>query len=132
MLAPLIPVRGHGVLDYLVGIFLIVAPWLARYHPGDVVAFWVSIGFGIATILYSLLTDYPLGLAPVIPMRVHLWIDLLSGIFLLIVPFAAGWMARGVWPLPAVGLMEIIVALISATHTRRSAGDGAAPAVAGM
>src|SRR3954470_12689855 len=102
----LIPTRVHGFLDYIVGLLLIVAPWLFGFsHHGA--ASSVPIFLGAAAILYSLLTRYELGLIKVIPMPAHLALDVLSGIFLALSPWIFGFNHFVKWPHVIFGLIEI-------------------------
>ena len=102
--------RAHGVLDYLVGILLILAPRLLGFQDTGA-ASQIPIFLGIATIVYSLLPRYELGLIRVLPFGVHLGIDLIAGIFLAASPWLFGFADR-VWaPHLIVGLLEIFVSL---------------------
>ncbi len=105
----LIPTRTHGVIDYLTGLLLVVAPWLFGFANGGA-AQWVPVVLGIGVIGYSLLTDYELGLARVISMPVHLGLDIAGGILLAASPWLFGFADIIVWPHLLVGLMEILVA----------------------
>jgi hypothetical protein len=120
-----IPTRVHGVLDYLVGVLLIAAPWLLGFATGGA-KMWVPIILGAAAIVYSLFTDYELGLVKATPMPVHLGLDILSGVVLAISPWLFGFAAI-VWaPHLIVGLLEIGIALLTqpqpAYEMGRSAG----------
>ncbi len=105
----MIPTRTHGVLDYLVGILLILAPWLFGFSDGSA-AQWVPMILGLGVIVYSLLTDYELGVMRLIPMPVHLWLDIGGGVLLLASPWLFGFSNHIVWPHVVVGLVEIVVA----------------------
>lgn len=105
----LIPTRLHGVLDYLVGLLLIGAPWLFGFATGGA-AQWVAVVLGLATIVYSLLTDYELGVTPMISMPAHLVLDFAGGVLLLISPWLFGFADQIIWPHVTVGLLEIVVA----------------------
>ena len=99
--------RLHGVLDYLGGLLLIVGPWLLGFADGGP-AQWVPVAIGVAVIGYSLLTDYELGALRIIPMRVHIAIDILAGIFLAASPWLLGFADVIYWPHLAVGIAEAI------------------------
>ena len=104
--------RIHGVLDYLVGLLLIVVP-LALHWP--VAAHAVPVGLGLATLLYSIFTDYELGLVRKLPMPVHLWLDGLAGLFLAASPWIFGF-DQTMWkPHVAVGAFEVLAALLTNT-----------------
>ena len=110
----IIPTRTHGMLDYLVGIVLIVAPWVFDFTDGGAKQ-WVPIILGAGAIVYSLLTDYELGVAQLIPMPVHLWLDLISGVVLAASPWIFGF-ADEIWcPHVLFGLFEIGAALMTRT-----------------
>lgn len=112
-----IPTNVHGVLDYLIGVLLIAAPWLFGFADGSV-AQWVPVILGAATIVYSLITRYELGVAGIIPMPWHLGLDFVAGLVLAASPWLFGF-AEEVWiPHLAVGLFEILAALT--THTEPS------------
>lgn len=107
----------HGYLDYLVGILLIAAPWLFGFYQGGSES-WVPIILGVGTIVYSLITDYELGMAGIIGMKTHLTIDLVAGIFLAASPWLFGFSDLIVWPHLAVGIMEILVSRMTNPHPR--------------
>ena len=54
-----LPTRIHGVLDYTVGALLIALPFLLGFGGGAQT--WVPVALGAAAIVYSLFTDYELG-----------------------------------------------------------------------
>ena len=84
------PSRVHGVLDYLVGLLLIAAPKIFGFE-GTGIASQLPTLMGVATIVYSLLTRYELGLLKVLPFRVHLGIDALAGVLLAASPWLFGF-----------------------------------------
>ena len=112
MLMSLIPTRVHGILDYLVGLLLIAAPWLVGFADNRA-ATMVPVVLGVGTIVYSLITNYELALVRVLPMNAHLGIDLLSGLVLAASPWLFHFSGRIVWPHVTVGIMEILIVLIS-------------------
>lgn len=122
-----IPTRVHGVLDYLVGAVLIAAPWLLGFANGGPEQ-WIPVALGAGALVYSLLTNYELGVARVIPMRTHLLLDLASGALLAVSPWLFGFADR-VWvPHLIFGLLEIGASLT----TRGTPFEGrAATATAG-
>ena len=107
-----IPSTVHGVMDYLFGAVLVIAPWFMGYGYGGSVV-WVAVLTGAWTILYSLFTRYELGLSKKITYRVHLWFDGLTGLFLIAAPWFFGFHAITYIPYVAVGVFEICVTLLS-------------------
>lgn len=109
-----IPTRVHGMLDYLIGIALIAAPWLFDFADNET-ARWVTIALGAGVVLYSLLTDYELGVVKAIPMSIHLGLDIVAGLVLAVSPWVFDF-SETVWvPHVVVGIVEIVSALM--THT---------------
>jgi len=115
--------RVHGVLDYTVGLLLIAAPWLLGFAQGGAET-WVPVGLGFTTIVYSLLTDYELGLVRRLQMPLHLWLDAGAGVLLAVSPWLFNF-DQLVWiPHVVVGVTEVVVAFLSQTvpgYERRGA-----------
>ena len=105
-----VPTRLHGVLDYVLGALLIGAPWLLGFARGGAETV-LPVLLGAATLGYSVCTDYEPGVARLIPMRVHLALDLAGGALLALSP----WLFRfdaAVWlPHLCLGLLGIGLAL---------------------
>jgi len=85
----------HGAIDYLVGVVLIAAPFLFGFADGGA-AQWATITMGIIALAYSLVTDYELGALRLLPMPVHLGIDLAFAPLLAALPWLFGF-ADQVW-----------------------------------
>ena len=115
-----IPTRIHGMLDYLVGVVLIIAPWLFGFSRGGAET-WIPVLIGAGAILYSLFTNYELGAVRRIPMPTHLTLDLVSGAFLAVSPWLFGFADFVYLPHLLVGLLEIGASLM----TERVPADGA-------
>lgn len=125
----MISTRVHGMLDYLVSLFLIAMPWLLDFDKSGAET-WVPVGLGVAAIVYSLLTNYELGLFRTISMRTHLGLDLANGIVLAASPWLFGF-ADHLWaPHLILGMLEIGVVLgtkrYSSTEERHSRRSSAA------
>lgn len=111
-----IPTKVHGVLDYLVGIALIAAPWLFGFASVGGAAVVIPIVLGIGLIVYSLFTKYEWGPFGFIPMPVHLVFDIVASLFLALSPWIFGFAgeALNVWlPHVVVGVVVIIVVIFS-------------------
>jgi hypothetical protein len=111
----IIPTKLHGPVDYLVGVLLILAPWIFSYSDVDG-AKWTSIVIGIIVLATAIMTNYELGLMRVIPMHVHLMLDAGVGLVLVVAPWIF-WYAdedTNVWlPMVIIGLGEIAAAAMS-------------------
>jgi hypothetical protein len=113
-----IPTSVHSAVDHVVGPALIAAPTvfgLSRKSPEGI----VPRANGILAAVYSNLTDYELSVKNVIPMKVHLALDAMSGATLAAVPLATGARQRGLrhWlPHTLIGAFEIAMALTTETE----------------
>src|SRR5690606_32275896 len=110
----IISTKIHGILDYSMGILLIIAPWLFGFYEGGRES-WVLILLGGGTIIYSLLTDYELGLAKAISMKTHLSIDLIAGVFVAASPWLLGFSDRVFLPHLIFGIAEIGAVMMTRT-----------------
>ena len=73
--------RAHGVIDYLTGALLILAPYLFGFASGGVEQLLPQI-LGLAILGMSLITRYELSVAKIIPLGVHLAVDFAGGLAL--------------------------------------------------
>lgn len=104
--------KAHGYLDYIMGMLLIAAPWMFGFAR-DGAETWVPVILGAAVILYSLITDYELGISPVISMRTHLLLDFIGGAILAVSPWLFGF-ADYIWmPHLIFGILEMGAALMT-------------------
>ncbi len=90
----MIPTQVHGALDYLTGTTLLSAPKVLGLNDVPTSARVLRLAGGGAT-LYSLLTNYELGRAKLLPMPAYLAIDAASGAFLASSPWLFGFAKEG-------------------------------------
>ena len=117
-----LPTRIHGMLDYTVGALLIALPFLLGFGAGGQT--WVPVALGGAVIVYSLFTDYELGMVKRLQMPAHLWLDGLSGVLLIASPWLFGFDSVVWMPHVALGALVIVAAVITDTipgYERRGA-----------
>ncbi len=88
-----IPHSVHGVIEYLAGVFLIVAPFLLAYDAGAAVA--VSIVAGVVVLLIASATEGPTSLIDSIPLSVHVVLDYGLAALLVAAPFLFGFSGEG-------------------------------------
>ncbi len=105
---------AHGFVDYAGAFVLMTIPVVADFQATSPLAFWLSIGAGLALLTYSLLTDYTLSFQKLIPLKLHLVLDSFASAAFLIAPFIFGFeglvrlffLANGVLVLVAVLLTD--------------------------
>lgn len=97
-----IPQDVHSVMDYMDG--LTVATGMLTADDDDVAA-WTSIGLGASVIGVSLLTDYRLSAAKIIPIRTHETLDYVWGAACIAAPFVLGYWKKS----PTTALTHVLV-----------------------
>lgn len=107
-----IPTKVHGILDYLMGLLLIAAPWIFNFHRGGAETY-VPVILGAGVILYSIMTNYEMGVAKKISMPAHLTMDLLGGIFLAVSPWLFGFAEYVYLPHLIFGILEVGASLMT-------------------
>ena len=116
-----VPTVVHGISDYVGAAFLIASPFIFRFSSMGGIAVVLPIVLGAGLFLYSLLTNYELGIPAwrVIPMPVHLTVDFVASAFLALAPFLFGYSNEGVnvWlPQVIAGVAVMLLVLVSQTQ----------------
>ncbi len=81
----------HAYLDYPVALGLMAMPFILDLGTSSPLAFWLSIGTGIAAFVLTLLTDHQLGVLRILPYSFHLLVDGAVGVAFLLAPSAFGF-----------------------------------------
>ena len=124
-----LPTKVHGLLDYLVGAALILAPNLFQFAAVGGPAVWVPRVLGVGLIAYSLVTNYEWGVVKAVSMYYHLAIDVIASLALAASPFVFGFANQplNVWlPHVVVGITVILVVLVTQTQPGYAAARRAA------
>jgi hypothetical protein len=108
----------HGILDYVMGVLLILLPYWLGFDTGSPEQ-RVMMFCGIGLIGYSLFTDYELGLSGILSMRGHLTLDFISGLFLAASPWIFGFNEVVYLPHLALGITEVAAAALTQAHPIR-------------
>jgi SPW repeat len=109
----LLPTRVHGFLDHVLGVMLIAVPLAFGFGAGAQT--WLPVLLGAGLILYSLFTEYELGVVPLIRMPSHLVTDGLVGLLLIASPWIFGF-AWEIWvPHVVLGLAQVGAAMCTQT-----------------
>lgn len=120
----IIPSFVHGILDYVVGLALLLAPNLFGFAAVGGPAVWVPRAIAIVVLLQTLMTDYELGAVKVLSLRMHLMADYVLSIFLAASPWIFGFkdQPQNVWmPHLVVGIAVFLVTLMTQPAARGTA-----------
>jgi hypothetical protein len=93
-----ISTKVHGMLDYMSGVLILASPWLFGFaHLGGAPLF-IPVVFGSLQLLMVVFTNHELGIIKVIPIQLHLVVDMLMGFFMMVSPFLYDFHPFVVWP----------------------------------
>lgn len=104
--------KAHGVIAYLVGVLLIVSPWLFGFHEGGAET-WGAIIPGAIIIIYNFISNHEYGAIHALPMGVALLCDLLVGITVVMAPALLGFSSEVRAPFVLIGLFLVFLALFT-------------------
>jgi hypothetical protein len=103
--------RLHGMLDYIIGATL-AAPYIFEYYTNDTQSL-VLMTVGGIIVFYSLMTNYEFGLIRLIPLKVHLWLDVIFGLFLIATPWLFPTFTYYMyWPV-LMGILSILIVVFT-------------------
>ena len=108
----IIETKTHAYIDYSVGIILIAAAYLLNFQS-EKMPNTVLYAVGAWSLLYSLLTNYELGLIKIIPINIHFMLDTVTGIFLATSPWLLEFSDKVCLPHLILGLTIIGAAVIT-------------------
>jgi hypothetical protein len=116
--------KAHGVLDYSLGVFLLISPWLFRFHEVSTMATLTMMIVGLVVLGLSAITDYPLGALKIVPFPTHGIIETAGAIVLMISPWVMGYTyvpaARNIALFVAIAWLGVVALTnYSAYQTRR-------------
>jgi hypothetical protein len=87
--------RAHAMLDYPLAVVLIATPWIFGFSDVGGAAVAMPIIIGALALGQSLITDWDLSVAKIVPLPIHLRLDVLAGVVLAISPFVFGFADEG-------------------------------------
>lgn len=108
-----IPTLVHGVIDYIVGLVVIAMPFMLGFQGATRMTL---VALGIIAILYSLITDYELGVVRYLRVRFHLMLDIFFAIAMLTLPLFLDFPADLRWPNYLIGIAALT--LVATTEIR--------------
>ena len=114
-----IPTRFHGILDYIVGLVLIMAPWIFDFSDNSA-ATWTIVIVGIVVLVQTIFTDFEVGLIRKIPMPTHLMMDFGIGVILALSPWLFGFADQVYLPHLIAGIFSIMASLTTHRSPSRS------------
>lgn len=100
----------HGYLDYVTVVLFVVAPTLIGLTGMAGILAYALAGIHLAM---TLVTDFPLGAAKLLPFTVHGWVERVVGPVLILLPFILGFDALARVFYIVIGIVIILVGLFT-------------------
>jgi uncharacterized membrane protein YhaH (DUF805 family) len=102
--------RFHGYLDYVTVVIFLIAPILLGLEGLPAI---ISYFLAAIHLLMTILSDFSLGFAKLIPFKKHGWIETVVGPIVLLLPFIVGLYETARIFYIAMGAIIIIVSLLT-------------------
>jgi hypothetical protein len=108
----LINTKVHAALDYLFGIILVWAPWVFRFEASGP-KYNMPLAVGSLAACLALVTKFEYAPFKIVPLRLHLFIDVVSGVLLAASPWIFGFAETVFKPHLVFGLTHAVVAILT-------------------
>lgn len=118
-----ISTKAHTIIGLLVGVILVFAPSIFGFTDNSAASI-VPIVVGIFIVLNELITTSPYSPFKLVPMKAHIVVDVITGLFLAVSPWLFGFMdgdQPSQWvPHLVVGILVMGYALMTSTADDRA------------
>ena len=105
--------KVHGIIDYLVVVFLWLSPTL--FGLSEYVSM-LTYGLGGIHLVLTAITDSPLGIVKVLPLTIHGYVEVAAAVVIMVAPWLFGFAddATGRWFYIIFGLAVFVTWLLTA------------------
>jgi hypothetical protein len=103
----------HAVIDYASGLFMLGLPGIINIADQSPAIKWMAMLAGIVILLQAMLTSYEGGIVSVIPLYVHLIVDIVLGFGLIISPWLVGFTGKPRAVFLVMGILAILFGLFT-------------------
>jgi len=93
---PFISTTFYGVANYIVAILLIASPWIFDFAQYGGAPLFMPILIGWLQLIMAIFSRNPVGIINIFPMQMHNCLDVLTGTFLLALPWTYDFAGK-VW-----------------------------------
>jgi hypothetical protein len=103
----------HAIIDYASGLFMLGLPGIINIADQSPAIKWIAILAGIVILLQAMLTSYEGGIVNIIPLYIHLIVDIILGFGLIVSPWLAGFSGKPRSAFLIMGILAIIFGLFT-------------------
>jgi hypothetical protein len=108
----LINTKAHAIVDYVMGMVLLCSPAIFQFDFSGP-EYYTAATAGLITIVLALFTAFEYGALKTIPLRLHLYIDMVTGAALAASPWLMDFAGTVFKPHLVFGLSQVIVAVLT-------------------
>jgi len=121
-----VPAVVHGVVEYVVGVLFIAAPFLFAFDSSAATA--AAIVVGLLLLAFTATSDLPTGLVSSVTVGVHVTVDLVFAVLLVALPFILGFRheAAPTALFIVVGVLHLLMTIATRFSPRDVVDDDAA------
>jgi hypothetical protein len=105
---PFISTTLYGVINYASALLLMASPWLFDFAQFGGAALFIPLIVGWLQLIMAIFSDNPVGFIKVFPMQMHNCLDVLTGSFLMCLPWTYDFSSKVFWPHLIFGVVLLI------------------------
>lgn len=106
----IIEAKVHGVIDYVVVVFLLASPTL--FGMSELVS-KITYGLGFVHLTLTMITDFPVGVFKVLPLKIHGLIELAVSIILVAFSFVMSFTGIDLYFYISFGVVVFVTWLLT-------------------
>lgn len=95
---PFISTAVYGVLNYILALTLIAAPWLFDLADISSAAFFLPMYIGWLQLIMAIFSNNETGFIKQFPLTIHFVLDVLMGFVLMVSPWLYTFSSKAFWP----------------------------------
>jgi len=108
---PFISTKFYGVINYAGAILLMASPWLFGFEQYGGASLFMPLLIGWLQLIMAIFSDNPLGFIKVFPMQMHNCLDVLTGSFLMCLPWTYDFSSKVYLPHFLFGALFLIAGI---------------------
>ena len=108
----MINTRAHAIVDYVMAIVLAGSPWVFGFSSRGP-AYGCCLIAAVVITISAFICRFEMSIAKLVPLRAHLWLDMITGVLLALSPFIWKFDENVFKPHLVFGLSLLIVALLT-------------------
>ena len=105
--------KFHAIIDYASALFMLGLPGIINIADQSPAIKWIAMLAGIVILLQAMLTSYEGGIVSIIPLYVHLIIDIILGLAFIFIPWLAGFTGKPRVVFLVMGILAILFGLFT-------------------